>query len=118
MANRHRVGQKIQKATATIWPFMISHPKFKPSFKILSHSDEPQIPWGVVRIEFRNENAVFGAILPRGRDSAAPRLKAGYRSAQQNCFRWLIMGHYGGMYAGVHLKVHSPQPSDSPTTVD
>jgi hypothetical protein len=27
-------------------PYMISHPKFTSGFKILSHSDEAQIPWG------------------------------------------------------------------------
>jgi mono/diheme cytochrome c family protein len=88
-------------------PFMISHPKFKPSFKIFSHSDEPQIPWGVVRIEFRNENAVFGAILPRGRDAAAPRVKAGYRIAQQNCFRCHNMGREGGQKSGIPWTVLS-----------
>jgi len=43
---------------------MISHPAFAPSFKVLSHTDEPQIPWGVVRIEFPDEKSVFGAIAP------------------------------------------------------
>ncbi len=45
-------------------PYMISHPKFTPSFKILSHPEEAQIPWGVVRLEFRNEKAVFSANYP------------------------------------------------------
>jgi hypothetical protein len=45
-------------------PYMISHPAFAPSFKVLSHTDEPQIPWGVVRIEYRDEKSVFGAIAP------------------------------------------------------
>jgi hypothetical protein len=54
-------------------PYMISHPKFTSSFKILSHTDESQIPWGVVKIELRNENAVFGAIFPRGPFAAHPK---------------------------------------------
>ncbi len=41
-------------------PFMISHSTICPAFKVLSHSDEPQIPWGVLRLEFRNEKTVFG----------------------------------------------------------
>src|ERR1700737_141770 len=77
-------------------PYMISHPEFKPSFKIFSHADEPQIPWGVVRIEFRNEHTVFGAIAPRRNRAATPLVKAGYRIAQQNCFRCHNMGHEGG----------------------
>lgn len=47
-------------------PYLISHPVFKPSFKVLSHEDEPQIPYGVTRIEFRREAEVFGPIRPRG----------------------------------------------------
>jgi len=68
-------------------PYMISHPKFTPSFKILSHSDEPQIPWGVVRLEFRNEKAVFSAIAPRGPHADDVSVQAGYKIVQQNCFR-------------------------------
>src|SRR5271167_1488946 len=53
-------------SASTMGPYLISHPHFIPSFKILGHEDEAQIPWGVVRLEFRNEQAVFGAIAPRG----------------------------------------------------
>ena len=81
-------------------PYMISHPHFTPSFKIFSHTDEPQIPWGVVRIELRDENAVFGAILPRGPQAAAPTVTAGYRIAQQNCFRCHNKGREGGQKSG------------------
>lgn len=45
-------------------PYLISHPKFSPAFKIFSQPDEAQIPWGVVRLEFRQENGP-------GRDRAA-----------------------------------------------
>jgi len=47
-------------------PYMISNPKFAPQLQDFSHEDEAQIPWGVVRIEFRDEKIVFGAIAPRG----------------------------------------------------
>lgn len=50
----------------TMGPFLISHPVFQPSFKVLSHEDEPQIPFGVTRLEFRREAEVFGAIRPHG----------------------------------------------------
>jgi mono/diheme cytochrome c family protein len=81
-------------------PYMISHPKFTPGFKILSHADEPQIPWGVVRLEFRDEKAVFGAIAPRGPRAADSLVQAGYRIAQQNCFRCHNLGGEGGQKAG------------------
>jgi mono/diheme cytochrome c family protein len=68
-------------------PYLISQPHFTPSFRILSHSDEPQIPWGVLRLDFRSAQAVFGPITPRGADAADPRVQAGFRIAQQNCLR-------------------------------
>lgn len=80
-------------------PYLISHPKFIPSFKILTHSDEPQIPWGVVRIEFRSEKQVLGTIAPRGPHADAAPVQAGYRIAQQNCFRCHNMGNEGGQKA-------------------
>jgi len=81
-------------------PYLISHPKFMPSFKILSYAEEPQIPWGVLRLEFRDEKIVFGAIAPRGPRATEPAVLAGYRIAQQNCFRCHNMGTQGGQKAG------------------
>ena len=95
-------------------PYMISHPKFTPSFKILSHADEPQIPWGVVRIELRDEHTVFGAIFPRGSLAATPMVKAGYRIAQQNCFRCHNMGGEGGQKSGTPWLVLSAWAAASP----
>jgi mono/diheme cytochrome c family protein len=97
-------------------PYMISHPKFTSSFKILPHTDEPQIPWGVVRIELRDENTVFGAILPRGPLAATPNVTAGYRIAQQNCFRCHNMGREGGQKSGIPWPVLSTRATASPET--
>jgi mono/diheme cytochrome c family protein len=80
-------------------PYLISHPKFTPSFTILAHKDEPQIPWGVVRLEFRNEQHVFGAIAPRGNNASESNVQAGYQIAKQNCFRCHNMGGEGGTKA-------------------
>lgn len=82
-------------------PYMISHPSFAPSFKILSHSDEAQIPWGVVRLEFRNPAMVFGAISPLGPVGSEAAVQAGYKIAQQNCFRCHNMGDEGGQKSGI-----------------
>lgn len=81
-------------------PYMISHPNFTPSFKILAHEDEPQIPWGVVRLEFRSEKTVFGAIAPRGPHASDPEVQEGFRIAQQNCFRCHNQGAEGGTKSG------------------
>jgi mono/diheme cytochrome c family protein len=81
-------------------PYIISHPNFRSSFRVLAHDDEAQIPWGVVRIEFRSERAVFGSIAPQGPHAADPAVQAGYRIAQQNCLRCHNMGPNGGQKAG------------------
>jgi mono/diheme cytochrome c family protein len=95
-------------------PYMISHPKFTPSFKILAHADEPQIPWGVVRLEFRDEQAVFGPIAPAGPQASVPAVEAGYLIARQNCFRCHSMGHEGGQKSGYAWAVLSAQATASP----
>jgi len=97
-------------------PYMISHPRFTPSFKILAHSDEAQIPWGVVRIEFRDEKKVFGAIAPRGPQANDAAVRAGFKIAQQNCFRCHNAGDEGGRKSGVTWTwtVLSAMAADSP----
>jgi mono/diheme cytochrome c family protein len=95
-------------------PYMISHPDFTPSFRVLSHHDEAQIPWGVVRIEFRDEKAAFGSIAPRGPNASDPEVQSGYRIAQQNCFRCHNMGDEGGQKAGHPWLVLSAWATASP----
>jgi mono/diheme cytochrome c family protein len=95
-------------------PFLISYSKFTPSFKIFSHSDEAQIPWGVLRLEFREEKAVLRTIAPRGPDAANELVQGGYRIAQQNCFRCHNMGDEGGTKAGRPWLVLSAWATASP----
>jgi mono/diheme cytochrome c family protein len=87
-------------ASFSMGPYLISHSSFKPNFKVLSHSDEPQIPWGVIRLEFRNEQKVSGAIAPRGPHAHDLDVQNGYRIAEQNCFCCHNMGADGGSKAG------------------
>jgi mono/diheme cytochrome c family protein len=68
-------------------PFLITHAHFAPSFKILGHQDEPQIPWGVVRLEFRNERTFYEAFVQRGSQTDEPTVQTGYQIAMQNCSR-------------------------------
>jgi mono/diheme cytochrome c family protein len=95
-------------------PYMISHPKFTPSFKILSHSDEAQIPWGVVRLEFRDEVTVFGAIAPPASRAGDGSVQAGYKIAQQYCFHCHNSGQEGGQKAGRSWKVLAAFASSAP----
>jgi mono/diheme cytochrome c family protein len=86
----------IEGNSVDMGPYLISSPDFKPSFKILSHSDEPQIPWGVVRVEFRTEAAVFDPIKPHGPSANSQAVQDGYHIARQNCFRCHNSGEAGG----------------------
>jgi cytochrome c551/c552 len=97
---RLRAGWPLSIKGGPLGPYLISHPFFKPAFKVLSHEDEPQIPFGVTRIEFRRESVVFGAIRPRGNWSAGSPVEQGYRIARQDCFRCHNMGNEGGQAAG------------------
>jgi hypothetical protein len=81
-------------------PYLVSHPAFKPAFRVLSHRDEPQIPYGVTRIEVRRESVVFGAIRPPGNWPANSPVEQGYTIARQDCFRCHNMGAEGGTKAG------------------
>ena len=85
---------------AYMGPYLVSHAKFTPSFKIFAHEDEAQIPWGVVRLEFRDGRKTFAAIAPRGPHAGDANVQAGFRIAQQNCFRCHNMGEEGGRKSG------------------
>jgi mono/diheme cytochrome c family protein len=95
-------------------PYMISHRKFLPSFKVSAYGDEAQIPWGVVRLEFRNESAVFEAIKPRGPDADNEAVQHGYWIARQNCFRCHNNGKAGGTKANRPWLVLSAWATASP----
>ncbi len=95
-------------------PYLVSQPKFVPSFSILSHSDEPQFPWGVVRIEFRSESEVFNAIVPLGPHAQDQQVQDGFRIAKQNCFRCHNFGSEGGQQAGRPWQVLAVWANASP----
>jgi mono/diheme cytochrome c family protein len=90
---------KFHEGGAYMGPYLISSPDFKPSFKILSHEEEPQIPWGVVRLDLRSEAVVFHAIQPRMPGAASREVQDGFRIAQQNCFRCHNSEQEGGTKA-------------------
>ena len=80
-------------------PYLISHARFEPSFKVLAHEDEPQIPYGVVRLDFRKESEVYGPIRPPGKWTTDSPVGMGYAIARQDCFRCHNMGAEGGTMA-------------------
>jgi mono/diheme cytochrome c family protein len=99
---------------AYMGPYLISHPKFVPAFHVLSIPEEPQIPWGVVRLEFRDEKETFAAIAPRGAQANLAEVQAGYRIAAQHCFRCHNQGSEGGQKAGRPWAVLSAWATASP----
>jgi cytochrome c2 len=92
---------KVHEGRVELGPYVIANPSFRPSFKVLSHSDEQQIPFQVVRLDFRSEHEVFGAIAPHGSYSSDSPVMQGYKIAQQNCYRCHNMGAEGGHMASI-----------------
>lgn len=95
-------------------PYLISSPTYTPSFRVLSHTDERQIPFGVIRIEFRQEQAVFGSIAPPGNFAPNSPVVNGYRIAEQNCFRCHNFGTEGGRMSGRSWQVLAMWASTEP----
>ena len=91
---------KTPEGTA-LGPYVIANPDFVPSFKVLSHSDEAQIPFEVVRLDFRHESDVLGPITPREKFAPDSPVMQGFQIAQQNCYRCHNMGAEGGQMASV-----------------
>jgi mono/diheme cytochrome c family protein len=108
--------KNIEAHGADMGPFLISHPDFSSASKdsVQLDAQEPQIPWGVVRIEFRDEKVVFGAIAPRGPHASDPAVQQGYAIAKQNCFRCHNLGAEGGGKAGRTWLVLSAWANSAP----
>ena len=96
---------------ADMGPYTVSYLNFVSRFKL---ADKPQIPWGVIRLDLRDEQAVFGAIAPRGPHASDPAVQAGYEIAQQNCFRCHNAGREGGQKSGRPWLVLSAWATASP----
>jgi hypothetical protein len=95
-------------------PYLVSNPDFVPSFKVLSHSDEAQIPFRVVGLAFRDEREVFGAIAPHGDFAPGSPVMDGYTIARQNCFRCHNLGAEGGQMASIPWPVLGAMAKTSP----
>jgi hypothetical protein len=81
-------------------PYIVMYPHFVPAFKVLSHSDKPQIPDELIRLNFSTQAATFGAITPHGPHPPGSPVEIGFIIAKQNCLRCHFMGQYGGTKSG------------------
>jgi mono/diheme cytochrome c family protein len=105
---------KTAHSAGELGPYLIANPKFVPSFKVLSHKDEAQIPFQVVHLDFRSEKEVLGAIAPKGSFAPESPVMQGYQIAQQNCYRCHNMGAEGGQMAGIPWPVIGAIAKSSP----
>jgi mono/diheme cytochrome c family protein len=99
-------------------PYLVSHPSFKPAFQILSHADEAQVPWGVIRLDFEPEQQVYAPIAPRGPHAHDPLVQQGYTIAKQNCFRCHNRGGEGGLKADRPWDVVARRAATDPVYFD
>lgn len=81
-------------------PYELLYDHFVPAFRVLAHSDQPQLPENLVRLEFTTQAAIFGAIAPRGNFAPGSPEENGFRIAKQNCLRCHYMGDAGGTKSG------------------
>ena len=101
--------------TMGMGPYLISHRKFSPGPGTAgAGEDESQIPWGVVRIDLRDERQVFASIEPRGPRAGDAAAQTGYKIARQNCFRCHNSGKEGGEKSGVPWMVLATLASAAP----
>lgn len=77
-------------------PYLIANPNFKATFKVLSHDDEEQVPYGVTRLEFRNGDHIYAPILPAPQWRGDRQIMDGYLIAREDCFRCHNSGVEGG----------------------
>jgi cytochrome c2 len=80
----------------TLGPYLIVNPQFTPSFQVLSHKDEAQDPYGVVRIEIHDEQSMLTRLRPVLRYTRDSPEFMGYQIAIQNCLRCHNRGSDGG----------------------
>jgi hypothetical protein len=92
-------------------PYMIAHVNFKMAAKAPALKDEPQIPWGVVRLQFRDEDTALSPIKPRFSNLA--KVDA-YGIAEENCLRCHNVGDLGGLKSGVNWTVLGALAANSP----
>jgi mono/diheme cytochrome c family protein len=74
-------------------PYFISHPSFTPASHVLAHVEQPQVPIGVVKLRFYDEDV---ALAPLKAGAATGPAAQGYRIAVQSCLRCHRAGDIGG----------------------
>jgi cytochrome c2 len=95
-------------------PYVVMYANFTPSFRLLSHTDKPQLPDNLIRLNFSTQAATFGAITPHGPHPPGSPAEIGFIIAKQNCLRCHFMGQYGGTKSGHSWQSLGQWASDEP----
>lgn len=95
-------------------PYLISHAGFTPAFRIVSHPDEPQIPYGVVELKLMRQDTVLNALRPAAEGLADSPERKGYEIAFQNCLRCHNDGAIGGRKSGVDWQTVAREANRDP----
>ncbi len=83
-------------------PYFIAYAHFVPTFRILAHADEPQIPENILRLNFTTAAQTFGPITPPGQHPPDSPVAQGFAIAKQNCLRCHSQGDVGGTKSGLN----------------
>jgi cytochrome c2 len=88
--------------------------RFVPAFKVLSHTDRPQLPDNLVRIDFSTQAATFAPLEPHGNFAPGSPEQIGFVIAKQNCLRCHFLGTSGGTKSGRSWRVLSQYAREEP----
>jgi cytochrome c2 len=95
-------------------PYFITYDHFVPSFRVMAHEDEAQIPANVVQLNFSTAAKTFESIAPPGKYADSDPVMKGFAIAKQNCLRCHFMGDYGGTKSGISWTILSQLASQQP----
>ncbi len=95
-------------------PYIVMYQHFTPSFRLLSHTDQPQIPDNVVRLNFSTQAATFAPITPHGPHPPGSPVEIGFTIARQNCLRCHFMNQSGGTKSGHSWQTLAQWAHDEP----
>jgi hypothetical protein len=95
-------------------PYVVMYRRFVPAFKVLSHTDRPQLPDNLVRIDFSTQAATFAPLEPHGNFAPGSPEQIGFVIAKQNCLRCHFLGTSGGTKSGRSWRVLSQYAREEP----
>jgi len=81
-------------------PYFVTHAKYVPRYKVLSHAELRENPDNIMRLNFTTVAATYAPITPRGDFRPDSPVAQGFAIAKENCLRCHNQGAFGGTKAG------------------